>query len=266
MAQGRAHGPRVLVVDDEPKIRMVVRGYLEADGFDVVEAADGPSGLRAATCDRPDLVILDVMLPGLDGYEVLRRMRAVGTTPVILLTARAEEVDRLIGFTAGTDDYVTKPFSARELALRARAVLRRTSAAGEPGPPDTSLRFEGLAIEPAARRVVVGPGDRQAELTALDFDLLLAMARAPGHVFTRRRLLDHVWGQSAFGDERVVDVHIRTLRRALDDDAAAPRFIGTVRAVGYRFLARPASSNLHDRRGAGLTGGRCHEGHDCDRR
>ncbi|WP_338784096.1 response regulator transcription factor [Streptomyces sp. DG1A-41] len=234
---------RVLVVDDEPKIRMTVRGYLEADGFQVVEAADGPSGLQAVTRDRPDLVVLDVMLPGLDGFQVLRRIRETSRVPVILLTARAEEVDRLIGFTTGSDDYVTKPFSPRELALRVRAVLRRTEGGPEAAPADAALRFEGLTIDPDTRTALVndtaaGDGDRAVELSALDFDLLLALARAPGRVFTRRGLLAQVWGEDFFGDERIVDVHIRTLRRALDDDASAPRFVGTVRSIGYRFVGR----------------------------
>ncbi len=229
---------RILVVDDEPKIRMTVRGYLEADGFEVLEAADGPSGLAAVAREHPDLVVLDVMLPGLDGFEVLRRIRATSQVPVILLTARTEEVDRVIGFTAGSDDYVTKPFSARELALRARAILRRADGPN-PAAEDRTLRFEGLVLDPDARTVVAEDG-RMVELSALDFDLLVVLARAPGRVFTRRGLIDHVWGRDFFGDERVVDVHIRTLRRALGDDANAPRFVGTVRAIGYRFLVRPA--------------------------
>ncbi|GGQ23422.1 MULTISPECIES: response regulator [Streptosporangiaceae] len=229
---------RILVVDDEPKIRMTVRGYLEADGFEVLEAPDGPSGLASVAREQPDLVVLDVMLPGLDGFEVLRRIRVTSQVPVILLTARTEEVDRVIGFTAGSDDYVTKPFSARELALRARAILRRADGP-DPAPEDRTLRFEGLVIDPDARTVVAEAG-RTVELSALDFDLLVVLARAPGRVFTRRGLIDHVWGRDFFGDERVVDVHIRTLRRALGDDANAPRFVGTVRAIGYRFLARPA--------------------------
>ncbi|MEV6057607.1 response regulator transcription factor [Streptomyces sp. NPDC052107] len=231
---------RVLVVDDEPKIRMTVRGYLEADGFEVVEAGDGPSGLQAVTRHRPDLVVLDVMLPGLDGFQVLRRIREASRIPVIMLTARDEEVDRLIGFTTGSDDYVTKPFSPRELALRVRAVLRRTDGGSEET-EDAALRFDGLTIDPDTRTVLVRDANnkRTVELSALDFDLLLALARAPGRVFTRRGLLAQVWGEDFFGDERVVDVHIRTLRRALGDDAGAPRFVGTVRTVGYRFMGRP---------------------------
>ncbi|MFI7446554.1 response regulator transcription factor [Nonomuraea sp. NPDC049714] len=228
---------RILVVDDEPKIRMTLRGYLEADGFEVLEAPDGPSGLASAVRERPDLIVLDVMLPGLDGFEVLRRIRASSQVPVILLTARTEEVDRVIGFTAGSDDYVTKPFSARELALRARAILRRAEVPAQT-PEERALRFDGLVIDPDTR-TVTGDG-RTVELSALDFDLLVALAGAPGRVFTRRGLIDHVWGRDFFGDERVVDVHIRTLRRALGDDASAPRYVGTVRAIGYRFLARPA--------------------------
>ncbi|WP_181958007.1 response regulator transcription factor [Nonomuraea mesophila] len=229
---------RILVVDDEPKIRMTLRGYLEADGFEVLEAPDGPLGLAAVAREQPDLVVLDVMLPGLDGFEVLRRIRATSQVPVILLTARTEEVDRIIGFTAGSDDYVTKPFSARELALRARAILRRAEIPGQAA-EDRSLRFDGLVIDPDTRTVTVG-ADRTPELSALDFDLLVALAQAPGRVFTRRGLIEHVWGNDFFGDERVVDVHVRTLRRALGDDASTPRFVGTVRAIGYRFLARPA--------------------------
>ena len=231
---------RVLVVDDEPKIRMTVRGYLEADGFHVVEAADGPSALQAVTRDRPDLVVLDVMLPGLDGFQVLRRIREASQIPVIMLTARDEEVDRLIGFTTGSDDYVTKPFSPRELALRVRAILRRTDSPPEAAHEDGVLRFDGLTVDPVTRTVLVD-ADRTVELSALDFDLLFAMARAPGRVFTRRGLLTQVWGEDFFGDERVVDVHIRTLRRALGDDAGRTRFVGTVRTIGYRFLGRPHS-------------------------
>jgi Response regulators consisting of a CheY-like receiver domain and a winged-helix DNA-binding domain len=230
---------RILVVDDEPKIRMTVRGYLEADGFEVLEAPDGPSCIDSVARERPDLVVLDVMLPGLDGFEVLRRIRTTSRVPVILLTARTEELDRVIGFTAGSDDYVTKPFSPRELALRARAILRRADGS-DAAPEDRVLRFENLVIDPDARTVVVD-GDRPVDLSALDFDLLTVLARAPGRVFTRRGLIEYVWGRDFFGDERVVDVHIRTLRRALGDDASSPRFVGTVRAVGYRFLARPVA-------------------------
>nr|WP_281284144.1 response regulator transcription factor [Nonomuraea deserti] len=198
----------------------------------------GPLGLASVAREQPDLVVLDVMLPGLDGFELLRRIRATSQVPVILLTARTEEVDRIIGFTAGSDDYGTKPFSARELALRARAILRRAEVPDQAA-ADRTLRFDGLLIDPDTRTVTVD-ADRTPELSALDFDLLVALAQVPGRVFTRRGLIEHVWGNDFFGDERVVDVHIRTLRRALGDDASTPRFVGTVRAIGYRFLARPA--------------------------
>ncbi|WP_306214523.1 response regulator [Actinoplanes sp. RD1] len=226
---------RVLVVDDETKIRMTARGYLEADGFEVVEAADGTTALALATRDRLDLVILDVMLPGPDGLHVLRKLRETSQVPVILLTALSEEVDRLIGFTAGADDYVTKPFSPRELVLRARAILRRTDTGAE---PDATLRFQGLVIDPATR-TVLRDDEQLVELSPLDFDLLVAMARTPGRVYTRRGLLAEVWGGDFFGDERVIDVHVRTLRKALGDDAGTPRFVGTVRTVGYRFVGVP---------------------------
>ena len=232
--------PTVLVVDDEPKIRDIVRRYLEADGFAVTEAADGPGALQAACDQHPDLIVLDVMLPGLDGVEVLRRLREGSQVPVILLTARDEEVDTLIGLAVGADDYMTKPFSGRELAARARAILRRANPVPpEPAPEATVIRHGALTIDPARRQVTAAHGP--ATLTALDFDLLLALARHPGHVLTRRQLLQAVWGADYFGDERVVDVHIRTLRRALRDDATDPVYLETVRAVGYRLIAPPPS-------------------------
>ena len=226
--------PTVLVVDDEPKIRAIVRHNLEADGFTVTEQADGPGALRAALDEHPDLVVLDVMLPGLDGVEVLRRLREASQVPVILLTARAEEVDKLIGLAVGADDYVTKPFSGRELAARARVILRRVSLA--PGPQSAEpIRHGELTIDPGRREVTTPSGP--AALTALDFDLLLALARHPGQVLTRGQLLQTVWGPDYYGDDRVVDVHIRTLRKSLRDDAANPAYIATIRSIGYRLIA-----------------------------
>jgi DNA-binding response OmpR family regulator len=228
----------VLVVDDEPKIRDIVRRYLEADGFAVIEQADGPGALETARDQCPDLIVLDVMLPGLDGVEVLRRLREGSQVPVILLTARDEEVDTLIGLAVGADDYMTKPFSGRELAARARVILRRvnpTSPAPAPAPGAGVIRHGTLSIDPARREVSTAHGP--ATVTALDFDLLLTLARHPGHVLTRRQLLQAVWGADYFGDERVVDVHIRTLRRALRDDATDPVYLETVRTVGYRLIA-----------------------------
>ena len=223
----------VLVVDDDPKIRELVATYFRSEGYEVRTAGDGNGALAAAHEARPGNVILDVMLPDVDGIEVLRRLRRESDVPVILLTARAEETDTLIGLAVGADDYVTKPFSPRELVARAKAVLRR-GGRSEPIEEDV-YRFAGLTIDPARRRVERHGQD--VSLSALEFELLAALAASPGRVFTRRQLIDRVWGWDFFGDERVVDVHIRSLRRALGDDASAPEVIGTVRGVGYRLLA-----------------------------
>jgi DNA-binding response OmpR family regulator len=229
----------VLVVDDEPKIRDIARRYLEADGFTVTERADGPGALAAARDQRPDLIVLDVMLPGLDGVEVLRRLRQSSQVPVILLTARDEEVDKLIGLAVGADDYMTKPFSGRELAARARVILRRVNPVPAEPEAAAAIRHGTLTIDPARREVTTALGP--AAPTALDFDLLLTLARHPGHVLSRRQLLQTVWGTDYVGDERVVDVHIRTLRKALHDDAADPTYIETVRSIGYRLIAPTVS-------------------------
>jgi two-component system alkaline phosphatase synthesis response regulator PhoP len=226
--------PTVLVVDDEPKIRAIVRDNLQANGFAVTEQADGPGALRAAVHERPDLVVLDLMLPGLDGIEVLRRLRVTSQVPVILLTARDEEIDKLIGLAVGADDYLTKPFSGRELAARARVILRRVSRTAAGPQAAEPIRHGKLTIDPARREVTTPSGP--AVLTALDFDLLLALARHAGQVLSRRQLLQAVWGHDYYGDDRVVDVHIRTLRKALRDDAAHPAYIATIRSVGYRLI------------------------------
>jgi DNA-binding response OmpR family regulator len=224
---------QVLVVDDEPHIRTVLRGYLEAEGFAVSEAPDGETAVRQARQTAPDLVLLDVMLPGIDGLEVLRQLRTFSDVYVILVTARTEEVDKLVGLGVGADDYVTKPFSPREVAARVKAVLRRDR--GTRDADGAVLRFEGLIIDRDAREVRAG--GTAVSLSALEFD---ALADAPGRVFSRRQLLERVWGYDFFGDERVVDVHIRSLRARLGDDAANPRLIATVRGVGYKFVGRPA--------------------------
>ncbi|WP_062304092.1 response regulator transcription factor [Demequina subtropica] len=221
----------VLVVDDEQSIRELVGGYLRRDGFDVIEAGSGEDALAALATSRVDLAILDVRLPGIDGMETLRRLRRTSSVPVLLLTARAEEADRIVGLELGADDYVTKPFSPREVVARVRAILRR----GDPAPGDERIAIGELRIDPAAHEVTVG--DRPAALTALEFDLLGALATAPGRVFTRRQLIERVWGWDFYGDERIVDVHIRKLRRALDDPAEDPRMILTVRGVGYKLAA-----------------------------
>ena len=231
----------VLVVDDEAQIRTVLRAYLEADGFVVSEAGSGSEALRQMTVangQRPDLVLLDVGLPDLDGLEVLRRVRTQSDLFVILVTARTEEVDKLVGLGVGADDYITKPFSPREVVARVKTVLRRTRGDASAGVTPTSAsnvhRFEGLSIDEERREVLAGPD--AINLSTLEFDLLVALARSPGRVFSRAQLLEKVWGYDFYGDERVVDVHIRSMRRALGDDAASPRVIGTVRGVGYKFL------------------------------
>ena len=227
---------QVLVVDDEPHIRTVLRGYLEAEGFAVSEAADGETAVRQVRQAAPDLVLLDVMLPGIDGLEVLRQLRTFSDVYVILVTARTEEVDKLVGLGVGADDYVTKPFSPREVAARVKAVLRRGRGTRDAGGP--LLRFEGLTVDRDAREVRAG--GTAVSLSALEFDVLAALADAPGRVFSRRQLLERVWGYDFFGDERVVDVHIRSLRARLGDEAGNPRLIATVRGVGYKFVGRPA--------------------------
>lgn len=231
---------RVLVVDDEPQIRAILRAYLSAEGFQVQEAATGAQALHLLATEPPDLVLLDIGLPDLDGLEVLRTLRKTSDTYVVLVTARAEEVDKLIGLGVGADDYVTKPFSPREVVARVKAVLRRTRPLGpaENNPADTDvLHFDSVSVDTGRREVRVG--GIPAILTALEFDLLVALAESPGRVFSRAQLLEKVWGYDFFGDERVVDVHIRGMRKALGDDATAPRLIGTVRSVGYKFLLDP---------------------------
>jgi DNA-binding response OmpR family regulator len=228
---------QVLVVDDEPHIRTVLRGYLEADGFAVSEAADGEAAVRQVRQAAPDVVLLDVMLPGIDGLEVLRQLRASSDVFVILVTARAEEVDKLVGLGVGADDYVTKPFSPREVVARVKAVLRRGSERGAREAGSAALCFDGLTIDRASREVRTG--ETVISLSTLEFDVLTALADSPGRVFSRRQLLERVWGYDFFGDERVVDVHIRSLRARLGDDAGSPRLIATVRGIGYKFIGRP---------------------------
>lgn len=214
----------------------MVRRYLEAEGFDVTEAADGPAALSGLRGSSPDLIVLDVGLPGADGFGVLQAIRKASDVPVIMLTARAEEIDRVVGLTIGADDYVTKPFSPRELVARIKAVLRR-GRLGKTEPDEEAIEFDGIALDLAGRQVFTERGP--VALSALEFDLLAALASSPGRVFTRGQLLEKVWGWDYFGAERVVDVHIGNLRKVLDDDASNPRFVGTVRGVGYKFVARP---------------------------
>jgi DNA-binding response OmpR family regulator len=227
---------RILVVDDEERIRSIVRSYLQQEGYQVDEATTGEDAVARIRERTPDLMVLDVRLPGIDGMEVLRQVRRVSDVYVIMLTARTDETDKLIGLEVGADDYMTKPFSPRELVARVKAVLRR--GRGSSPTDDELLRFEGLDIDLARREATVDSSP--IELTSLEFDLLAALTSAPGRVFTRRQLIERVWGWDFFGDHRIVDVHIRNIRKALGDPADAPRFIGTVRGVGYKFLGNRA--------------------------
>ncbi len=221
----------VLVVDDEANIRDLVSQYLRREGFDVVQAGSGEEALAAIARAMPDLVILDVRLPGIDGFETLREIRRTSDVYVLMLTARSEEADTLIGLEVGADDYVTKPFSPREVAARVRTLLRRRDGAG---PADERLLFEGLTVDIARHEVTTNDGP--ATLTALEFDLLAALTSSPGRVFTRRQLIERVWGWDFYGDERIVDVHVRKLRQAVGDSADNPRFVATIRGVGYKFI------------------------------
>lgn len=223
----------ILVVDDEPHIVRLARDYLERAGFAVATAGDGPSALRQARAGHPDLVILDLGLPGLDGLDVARALRRESSVPIIMLTARTDESDRIVGLELGADDYVTKPFSPRELVARLRAMLRRPRPFGGSGPDDASVRrFGPLAIDLVGRDVWL---EREPiPLTRTEFDVLAALSERPRMAFSRRQLVDVVWGETWVGDEHLVDVHIGHLRRKLGDDASEARFIRTVRGVGYR--------------------------------
>ena len=227
---------RILVVDDEAGIRDLVAPLLRDEGFEVEEAADGEEALARFGRRAHDLIVLDLRLPGISGLDVLREIRRTSKVYVIVLSARADETDKLIGLELGADDYVTKPFSPRELVARVRAVLRRPRDGGDLG--DDVIRFEGLVIDIARHEVRVD--DEPVELTTLEFQLVTALASAPGRVFARRQLIESVWGWDFYGDERLVDVHIGNLRKALGDAADEPRFVGTVRGVGYKCVARPS--------------------------
>jgi DNA-binding response OmpR family regulator len=221
---------RVLVVDDEPMVREVVTAYLERDGFVVAAVPDGRAALDALATSAPDLVVLDVMLPEVDGFDVLSRLRRQSEVPVILLTARTEEPDRVLGLELGADDYVVKPFSPRELAARVRSVLRRA----RPGPPSTRVAYGDLVIDGATREVTVG-GD-PIDLTPKEFDLIAYLAANPRQVFSRGQLLEQVWDSSTdYQDPSTVTVHIRRLRQKIEDDASHPRWLQTVWGVGYKF-------------------------------
>lgn len=223
---------KILIVDDEKSIRNLVRSYLESDSYSVLEADNGEKAVRLVREQTPDLVVLDVGMPVLDGIEALREIRTFSDVYVVMLTARAEELDKLIGLSVGADDYLTKPFSPRELVARIKAVLRRQR--GSAATTEEELVFADLKVDKARREVTVAGAP--ADLTTLEFDLLAALASQPGRVFSRRQLIEAIWGWDYYGDERVVDVHIRKLRKGLGDDATEPRVIGTVRGVGYKFI------------------------------
>lgn len=230
----------ILVVDDEPPIVELISSYLRNEGFSVHSAADGPQALQQARAVRPDLIVLDVMLPGIDGIELCRRVQQEFDVYVLMLTARAEEIDKIIGLSVGADDYLTKPFSPRELVMRVKAILRRSRPVAATPPARTPqrppLRFEELSIDPDTREV--WNAGALVELTPREFDLLYALAEQPGRVFNRDQLLEQVWGHDFAGVDRVVDVHIGLLRRKLERDSEAPELIVTVRGVGYKFAAK----------------------------
>ncbi len=222
----------ILVVDDEESIAEAVRARLESEGFDVVVAGDGPAAIELCRDTHPDLVVLDLMLPGMDGLEVCKEIQKDRWVPVLMLTARTEEADKVAGFAVGADDYLTKPFSLRELAIRVKAILRRVDrirALPETGP----IPRGALTIDPKRRVVTVD--EAEVGLTPLEFEILLTLAREPGVVFTREQLMDRVWGYRDYAGGRVVDSHVARIRRKLGEDGGEPRFIRTVHGVGYAF-------------------------------
>ena len=225
-------GSKVLVVDDEPTVREVVVSYLRRDGHEVAEAGDGHTALELLDSDPPDLVVLDMMLPGVNGLDILRRVRAVSSIPVIMLTARADESDRVAGLELGADDYVVKPFSPRELAARVNGVLRRTNGRAEE--PPTTRTFDGLHIDPLSREVTMA--GKIVEMTPKEFDVLLFLASSPRQVFSRAQLLESVWQSSPeWQDPATVTVHVRRIRNKIESDPEHPRWITPVWGVGYRF-------------------------------
>lgn len=223
---------QILVVDDEERMRTLVRAYFEKEGFAVEEAANGEEAIKKTAQKAYDLIVLDLMLPRVDGWSVCRKIREKSTVPIIMLTARGEEEERLLGFDLGADDYVVKPFSPRELVARARALLRRTNSATE---NPEMIQTGYLTIDPAGRSVTV-QGERLA-LTPKEFDLLYHLARHPGRVFSREQLLEQVWGYDFYGDLRTVDTHVKTLREKISRSRGLPDYIQTVWGIGYKFEA-----------------------------
>jgi two-component system, OmpR family, alkaline phosphatase synthesis response regulator PhoP len=229
LKEGNVTVAKILLIDDEPSIHHVMTAYLKAEGYEFLSAMDGPAGLTAARSFKPDVIILDVMLPGMDGVELLANLRRESNVYVIMLTARSEETDKIVGLSVGADDYLTKPFSPRELIARIKAALRRIQSTVNPSEKTSTLIFNHIRIDPSARRVWVE--EQLIDLTAVEFDLFVALAQHHGMVLSREQLLEKAWGYDFFGDMRVVDVHIGHIRQKLGDD----RFIETIRGVGYRF-------------------------------
>jgi DNA-binding response OmpR family regulator len=225
--------PRILLVDDEQPIQTLLSFPLQRDGYEVVQASDGREALTRFAEQAFDLVVLDVMMPRMDGLEVCRRLRARSSVPIIMLTAKSEEIDKVLGLELGADDYITKPFSMREFRSRVKAALRRSGMAQSDEDAERPVESRGLRIDPAKRTVTL-EGEAIAT-TFVEFEILNALARSPGRVFTRDMLLSRVWGDSAYRDPRTIDVHIRHLREKLEADAKEPDYIFTVRGVGYRF-------------------------------
>ena len=227
--------PRILLADDEQAIQTLLSYPLQKDGYEVVRASDGREALARFAEQTFDLVVLDVMMPRMDGLEVCRKLRARSSVPIIMLTAKADEIDKVLGLELGADDYITKPFSMREFRSRVKAALRRAgmSQPASEDAEDVAVATHELRIDPAKRTVEVRGG--AITLTFVEFEILLALARAPGRVFTRDMLLTRIWGDSAYRDPRTIDVHIRHLREKLETDAKEPEYLFTVRGVGYRF-------------------------------
>ena len=226
---------KILVVDDEPSIGEVISLYLTQEGYDVRVVRDGQSALDAIAASPPDLLVLDLMLPKVDGLEITRRVRAHSSTPIIMLTARKEETDRIVGLEMGADDYVVKPFSPRELVSRVKAVLRRTQNTGPVDGSNKPISFGAVTVDPRTRQVKVN--NEEAALTVKEFDLLWALATHPRQVFNRDQLLDRVWGITEYVDPSTVTVHVRRLREKIETDPSNPQHILTVWGVGYRFEA-----------------------------
>jgi DNA-binding response OmpR family regulator len=229
----RGKPARILLVDDEQPVQKLLSFPLEKEGYEVVPALDGQEALERFENERFDLVVLDIMLPKMDGLEVCRRMRAKSSVPIIMLTAKAEEIDKVLGLEIGADDYITKPFSMREFRSRVRAALRRAEMSRLDGGGDEPLDRGALHIDTAKRTTELN--GEPVQLTYVEFEILSVLARHPGRVYTRDMLLDRIWGDSAYRDQRTIDVHIRHLREKLEQDPRVPEYLLTVRGVGYRF-------------------------------